>query len=1317
MPKRLRVSIFWVISLSITFVQCIPSIYNPDSDYGCVMRGVCGNDGGMRQNCIYNGPPVPVNHSLMNQYLEFCPRLFKGDGNLAVCCDWTQFTILQEQMSLAKQIMSRCSSCYSNFANFWCQFTCSPRQRAFVAITRTDNKTSIENEPYAVDVSYTVDKQYANGMYQACQHVTTSTGKSVMDLMCGGTRREECTVDKWFKFLGTYSRKSKIPFNIKVNMTQESSRVMTEDIYPCNEPSDMSMTRCACQDCYASCEKEDPYPNLEEEGCKMASMDCATAMTMLAFGCICLTIMFIFVAHYVLNSQLKTIKLMECTDQSSPCLLFKKPAVTTATTILCKFITFPLKIVCDFCAFVTQNSFSDEPALSFPSFLLLGFAFSTGLTRVKLTTDPVELWSSASSDARINSEYFSKTFQPFYRIEQVIIIPRDQSFWHRDHESELFKQAAYGPVFRQEFFEEAFKLNNEILNLTSPGGIRLTDICFKPLAPENNECAVMSAFNFFQNKMKNFKKEASTAFGDYDYFHHLIDCLKNEFTLKTRLRLSCLGGFGGPVQRNLVVGDFNATDKYETSRGLLITILVNGNDDPTLTNSAREWEQTFINFLRGVQNEKFSVSFTAQRSIQDEIDRESRSDIFTVVISYTFMFLYVSFSLGQYQVTGNNLASLFINSKFLLGIAGIFLCCSHSIGIFAYGSMPATLIIFEVLPFLVLAVGVDSVFLFVQAYQRNEKYHTASLESRIADICAEVIPSITLTSISEAICFFFGAISPMPAVRTFSLYAGTAILINYILQVTCFLAIFIWDAKRQENGRLEFCCWSKLPVETTSTESYMFSLINKYYSPLLLKDYARMTTLVVFFTWFAGSLFVMDKIKLGLDQKMAVPEDSYVYSYFNNMEKYLSVGPPVFFIVKGMLDYSEPDIQNLICTDVGCSKYSLGAQLNKATRYKENSFISMVAQNWLDDFISWLKPSPGSYCCRKFAENGTFCPATAPRNECVSCNATYVEGRPRTDIFYEYLPQFLAANPGDKCPTGGHAAHRNALNIAKKSNRVISSYFMAYHTPLRNAQEFILAMQSAQFLARNITVTINSQLQELGFSPVEISAHSDYYVFYEQYNSIVKAAVFQLICSQVSIFIVTTLLLGIDPWSAMIIVITIMMILINLLGLMYWWSIDFNAISVVNLVMSVGLSVEFVAHIVRGFVVSERSTRIDRARDALASIGCSILSGITLTKFGGIIILAFAHSQIFNVFYFRMFLGIVFIGAAHGLIFLPVFLSYIGPPRKKSRLKKQAPHCALNKNHNSIQRLHSLKRSSSKNEDLASQQRLMMSKSDCAEST
>lgn len=129
-----------------------------------------------------------------------------------------------------------------------------------------------------------------------------------------------------------------------------------------------------------------------------------------------------------------------------------------------------------------------------------------------------------------------------------------------------------------------------------------------------------------------------------------MDCLKGEYTIKTRLKLSCFGDFGGPIQPSLVVGNFNSTEKYETARGLLITFLIVNNDDPTLIEAALDWEKTFIDYLRTVNNDYFRVSFMAQRSIQDEIVRESSSDMFTVAISYTFMFFYVSFSLGQYQV-------------------------------------------------------------------------------------------------------------------------------------------------------------------------------------------------------------------------------------------------------------------------------------------------------------------------------------------------------------------------------------------------------------------------------------------------------------------------------------------------------------------------------------------------------------------------------------------------------------------------------------------------------------------------------------------
>ena len=61
-------------------------------------------------------------------------------------------------------------------------------------------------------------------------------------------------------------------------------------------------------------------------------------------------------------------------------------------------------------------------------------------------------------------------------------------------------------------------------------------------------------------------------------------------------------------------------------------------------------------------------------------------------------------------------------------------------------------------------------------------------------------------------------------------------------------------------------------------------------------------------------------------------------------------------------------------------------------------------------------------------------------------------------------------------------------------------------------------------------------------------------------------------------------------------------------------------------------------------------------------MGSSILVGIASTKFIGVIVLAFAPSTIFKLYYFRMYLFIIFLGAFNGLMFLPLLLRWIGPP-------------------------------------------------------
>jgi len=93
--------------------------------------------------------------------------------------------------------------------------------------------------------------------------------------------------------------------------------------------------------------------------------------------------------------------------------------------------------------------------------------------------------------------------------------------------------------------------------------------------------------------------------------------------------------------------------------------------------------------------------------------------------------------------------------------------------------------------------------------------------------------------------------------------------------------------------------------------------------------------------------------------------------------------------------------------------------------------------------------------------------------------------------------------------------------------------------------------------------------------------------------------------------------------------------------------------------MAIGLLVDYVMHVALRYYETTNRTRDEKVKEVLETMGASVLLG-GMSTFLGILPLVFSKSAIVNTF-FITFISVVTLGIGHGLIFLPVLLSLIGP--------------------------------------------------------
>ncbi|ODQ65807.1 patched sphingolipid transporter [Nadsonia fulvescens var. elongata DSM 6958] len=1219
----------------------------------CATYGTCGKKSffGAELPCPATVPAKSLNENERNLLVNIC-----GDNwsETDVCCTGDQLKILQTSLKKADSLISSCPACHNNFYQFWCQFTCSPNQSEFVDVTSTSKSTS--NKEIVSELNYYVDPQFAEDFYDSCKEIKFSaTNGFAMDLIGGGAKDYK----SFLKFLG--DEKPMLggsPFQINFPWDEELPENMTQFTTSLKKCSDGDPRyRCACSDCSDSC------PNLPEVSlsgeCHIGILPCFSFAMLIIYAVILLGAVVGYCGMSLWREHIKG-------QQERRRLLFntvESEDYDSADSYLTED-RFGYRQFASFGSTTTtkafplnnhiQNGFAKVaykcaryPAITISIMLAVITALSLGLLNFSLETNPVKLWVSPSSESYQQKLYFDQNFGPFYRSEQIYLVNDT------------------GSIMEYENIKWWFKVEERIRNLHSSAGITLQDTCFKPTG---DACVIQSFTQYFGGEIGSLPEKS--------WKEKIVSCASSP--------VNCLPSFQLPLKKEMIFGGFRDNDIL-TSRALISTfVLNNGEENSAEFKEGSDWEKNLEELLLNIRSEAsekgLRLSFNTEISLEKELNKSSNTDIRIIIISYIVMFTYASLALGgRFPSFSKNSA---IKSKFSLGLTGIVIVLfsvTASLGFFSMLGVKATLIIAEVIPFLILALGVDNIFLLSHELENvNRNFPNDSVEERVSRAVGKVGPSILLSSTCQILTFTLGATVAMPAVRNFAIYSAGSVFFNFILQLTIFVAALALDQRRMEDNRVDIFPWIKLdgtisldgevfPYSGTlniSDESIFSEFMRKYYAPSIMRPKVKKVILFIFFTWLAISVALLPKVQLGLDQKLAVPKESYLVDYFNDLYDYFGSGPPVYFVVNEV-DVTTRKGQQTLCGKFStCDEFSLNNIIQQESKRPKISYLSESSASWIDDFFQWLNPNLDECCRFKKGTNETeMCSPNANPRSCDVCYENkdpqwniHMDGLPENEEFMKYFNFWINA-PSEPCPLGGKAPYSNAIALNEAGTEIVTSSFRASHTPLRSQDDFINAYDAAQRISRSIEEATG----------ITVFPYSPFYIYFAQYGSIVQQTLILLLSAIILITILSTILLN-SPKTSLIVSLSVSMIICNLVGVMALWGISLNAVSLVNLVISVGIAVEFCIHIARAFTVCNQLSlheNVDlskegRAFKSLVGVGGSVFGGIGLTKLIGVCVLAFTSSKIFEVYYFRMWISLVVISSLHSLVFLPIALSLWG---------------------------------------------------------
>ena len=391
----------------------------------------------------------------------------------------------------------------------------------------------------------------------------------------------------------------------------------------------------------------------------------------------------------------------------------------------------------------------------------------------------------------------------------------------------------------------------------------------------------------------------------------------------------------------------------------------------------------------------FRLEIVSQSSYEDEFMRSIVEDLWLIPIAAVIVGAFtIFFAFGKWDR---------VQSRGLLGLGSVATIVGSimtSFGLLFIIGVPFTTNTL-MLPFLMFGIGLDDAFIIYGSYHRKQSKTAADIPKRIDATMEDVGVSIFLTSLTSMLAFILGSFSSIPAVRWLCLYAFPCIGIDFLYQITFFIALIVLDEQRIQDNRMDYltCIRVEREVPTAEPESYLESQpqlqdsgkhledyakkeatrgatntenisqhpadrIMGWFAVQILKGWFQCVSLFLFAALSVASIYFATKLEQQFDFTDTVPHDSYLKKYYSSLSSYTETAGVYSNAYFRDVDQSDPAIQqqmlayldNLITdgnVDQPAYFWLLDFKKFVADREQEDTgFGNMTFEEQMDGFLS-----------------------------------------------------------------------------------------------------------------------------------------------------------------------------------------------------------------------------------------------------------------------------------------------------------------------------------------------------------------------------